>query len=442
MRRVSGGLTVPFVTYLPITGHRGTLRYYSSSSRSSNDNNNNNNDNSNTAVGKTGKEKAGRYDEKPTPESAPHIPTRQRGKQHESDAQLINITEVSTRAGVRWLDVSGRTHAWAENSFLREGEFVEYAMKALRNWQLPPDMIAKVAQGERPMPFVHVEETWASLTLRCAQQNPRWLSSLLHEKVKDFRVTGDERARREKGLEMRDDEDEVLRDVDEARVRSGRNRALAGRNERRWVAAHATITELTDRLHIFLLKEDCPPTEMAGEKEDEEKGHRRNVHWRVVTVHRYRVPFLEDMLRNWATSKLRGETWVGVVRRIVHGTTMSVQSVNYKYAERLDEVEAILFRSETKMHELSKVLAQVHIVHRRTKIHANLLRETQRCYPKLLTSLKIPIEIQDQREILLISNALSLAEELHDQTRSLLALQFSVAAYMLEDHLRMLTIFT
>ncbi|KAH9577262.1 Mg2+ transporter protein [Trypanosoma melophagium] len=416
-----------------------------------------------------------------------------------SDVQLITTTEVSTSTGVRWLDIAGRTHAWTDDLFHREGDFVAYAMEALRNWELPPDMIQTVSHNQRPLPFVHVEDTWACLTLRCERQKSLWLSSILNAKVKDFRRSVHTRRRRSNVLDMRDDEDDendysstrnnkknknnnndddddddiFLNDKDEARVRSGRRHALRGESNNinmnnnigdctkgSFSSRHATMVELTDRFHIFLLKESHPSNEVKDglgatqasvwrskeyiveEENKKDSEDQLSVRWRVVTVHRYRVPFIEDMLTFWATSSLREETWVGIVRQLVHGTTRSVQNIDYRYAERLDELEVILFAPATKMSQLCKVLTQVHVIHRRANIHANLLRETQRCYMKLFKSLNVPINIQEQREILYLTNALSLAEELHDQSRSLLALQFSVAAYMLEDHLRILTIFT
>ncbi|ESL10036.1 hypothetical protein TRSC58_02236 [Trypanosoma rangeli SC58] len=379
-------------------------------------------------------------------------------------AQFITTTEVSTRSGVRWLDVAGRTQLWAEDSFLGEGEFVAHAMEALREGNLPPDMIAKVSHNVRALPFVYIEENWTCLTLRYGRQNPHWFSTIFYDEVKDFRETvsnGTWRAKYSKLQENGEDEDDTLKfgNGDEGSVRRGRGKALTGMSAQHGMPFQVNMVELTDRLHIFLLKENLTLTEggdkvstpylnlRQAEKISQKDGGGAKLdlipeQWRIVTVHRYRMPFLEALLTHWATSGLHGGPWIGIVRRLVHGATLSIQGLDYKYAERIDELEMFLFESSTKMSGISTILAQLHIISRRSKIHANFLRETQRSYTKLLSALNLPIELEDQREILYLSNALSLADELHDQSRSLLTLQFSVAAYMLEDHLRILTLFT
>ncbi|RNF11206.1 metal ion transporter, MIT family [Trypanosoma rangeli] len=388
------------------------------------------------------------------------------GKKVLSDthAQFITTTEVSTSTGVRWLDVAGRSQLWVNDSFLGEGEFVAHAMEALRGENLPPDMIPKVSHKARALPFVYIEDNWACLTLRYARQNPRWFSTFFHDEVKNFRETvsnGTRRAKYSKLQENGEDEDDTLKigDEDEASMRCGREKALTGRSPQHGMSSQVNMIELTDRLHIFLLKENLTLIEggdkvstpylsvRQAEKISQKDGGGTKLdlisgQWRIVTVHRYRMPFLEAFLVNWATSGLHRGPWIGIVRRLVHGATLSIQGLDYKYAERIDEFEMFLFESSMKMNGISTILAQLHIINRRSKIHANFLRETQRSYTKLLSALNLPIELEDQREILYLSHALSLADELHDQSRSLLTLQFSVAAYMLEDHLRILTLFT
>ncbi|EAN81926.1 hypothetical protein C3747_130g7 [Trypanosoma cruzi] len=380
-------------------------------------------------------------------------------------SSLITFTEVSTGKGVRWLDVAGRTHSWAHDSFVEEGEFVAHAMVALRRGELPPDMILKVSHNVRPLPFVYVEESWACLTLRCARQNPFWFSMILPEKVKEFSAPALDDIRRSKYSKLQEsgeDEDDTLdfSDADDDQVRRYQGKTLGKKkNVRRRMSSQVTITESTDRLHIFLLKEsqksneksDKPNRFHLGPQEAEKLPHKGGGDTKlnpcaeqcwIVTVHRHRLPFLEELLNQWVRSRRHGDTWIGLLRRIVRGATMSVQTLDHKDAERLDELETVLFGSATKLNELSKILTQLHIINRRSKIHANLLRETQRCYMKLLTALSLPVQIEDQRELVYLSTVSSLADELHDQSRSLLALQFSVAVYVLEDHLRILTLFT
>ncbi|EAN99981.1 hypothetical protein Tc00.1047053506559.205 [Trypanosoma cruzi] len=380
-------------------------------------------------------------------------------------SSLITFTEVSTGTGVRWLDVAGRTHSWAHDSFVEEGEFVAHAMDALRRGELPPDMILKVSHNVRPLPFVYVEESWACLTLRCARQNPFWFSMILPEKVKDFSAPALDDIRRSKYSKLQEsgeDEDDTLdfSDADDDQVRRYQGKALGKmKNVRRRMSSQVTITESTDRLHIFLLKESQTSNEKSDKpnrfhlgpqqagKVSQKGGGDSKLNpcaeqcW-IVTVHRHRLPFLEELLNQWVRSRRHGDTWIDLLRRIVRGATMSVQTLDHKDAERLDELETVLFGSATKLNELSKILTQLHIINRRLKIHANLLRETQRCYMKLLTVLSLPVQIEDQRELVYLSTVSSLADELHDQSRFLLALQFSVAVYVLEDHFRILTLFT
>ncbi|EKF39339.1 hypothetical protein MOQ_000434 [Trypanosoma cruzi marinkellei] len=386
-------------------------------------------------------------------------------------SSLMTFTEVSTGTGVRWLDVAGRTHSWAHNSFVEEGEFVAHAMDALRCGKLPPDMILKVSHNVRPLPFVYVEERWACLTLRCARQNPFWFSMILPEKVKDFSAPASDDIRRSKYSNLQEsteDEDDTLdfSDTDDDQVRRYQGKASNNNNKKkkkkkiqRRMSSQVTITESTDRLHIFLLKEsqslnegsDKPTRFYLNPQQAEKASHKGGGDskmspcaeqcW-IVTVHRHRLPFLEELLNQWVRSRRHGDTWIGLLRRILRGATMSVQTLDHKDAERLDELETVLFGSTTKLNELSEILTQVHIINRRSKIHANLIRETQRCYMKLLTALNLPVQLEDQRELLYLSTVSSLADELHDQSRSLLALQFSVAVYVLENHLRILTLFT
>ncbi|RNF20507.1 metal ion transporter, MIT family [Trypanosoma conorhini] len=407
-------------------------------------------------------------DNSPSAKSTPGVGQPNAGEDKKmpsgTPSQFIATTEVSTRTGVRWLDVAGRSHLWADDSFSGEGEFLAHAMEALRGGKLPPDMMPKVCHNTRALPFVHIEKKWASLTLRYARQHPRWFSMLLHDNVKDFCATessGTQRAKYSKLQEIGEDEEETphFSDEDGAKVRCGQINSLEGESAQSGMSSQVNMVELTYRLHIFLFKECRAPTEYGGKASTpylnlqqaetvfqvgggDTKLNPLAGQWRIVTVHRYRMPFLEQLLSQWATSGLRGGTWIGIVQRLVHGATLSIQSLDYKYAERIDEVEMFLFDSSANMNDLTTILAQLHVINRRSKIHANFLRETQRSYTKLLSALNVPVELEDQREILYLSNALSLADELHNQSRSLLVLQFYAAAYMLEDHLRILTLFT
>lgn len=86
----------------------------------------------------------------------------------ENISEYIDVTELTTRADVRWTDVCARPKL-LRHSFLKrqtEAQFTVAVIKKLQQLeQLPPGVYESITEGQ-PLPGIQVDENWVSMVLR------------------------------------------------------------------------------------------------------------------------------------------------------------------------------------------------------------------------------------------------------------------------------------
>ncbi|EPY33974.1 hypothetical protein AGDE_08118 [Angomonas deanei] len=224
--------------------------------------------------------------------------------------KYINISEVTTPSGVRWIDVKAKPEFLKEKvlSSLSEGHFASTVMRAVGRGGIPESLGAEVI-SESPLPFTFVDKNYICLLLRTPknlttepkalnanlEQYANVLYKQLHEKkgdktdwlneykrlsgVEDSNGTADGEAEGRPEDYYYDEETNTFclkRPLQEKGFLSALKRGASFASRRRPKVAPKPMTtpslsDMTDRLTVFIIKELIRDEDATRPPTDEEK---------------------------------------------------------------------------------------------------------------------------------------------------------------------------
>ncbi len=164
---------------------------------------------------------------------------------------------------------------------------------------------------------------------------------------------------------------------------------------------------------------------------------------KIITVHRERIHHLQQMQHEWHSHYRAKGDIESILFRLVRNCANSFLVAEQRHVEAIDELERRIFSHTTgNSLQYSSDMKELYAIKRQAATYLRVLRVLLKAYEKLLFSCEIHNAQFTQALQHAITSSAVMCESLHEQSVSLLSLQFAAAASDLEHMVKVLTIFS
>ena len=161
---------------------------------------------------------------------------------------------------------------------------------------------------------------------------------------------------------------------------------------------------------------------------------------KIITVHRERILHIHHMQSQWNTLHRSKGDLESILFRMVRNCANSFLIAEQRHIEAIDDLERRIFGKTAQRY--SSDMKELYSIKRQAASYLRVLRVLLKAYDKLIASCEIEAPQHTKALQHTVTSSVVMCESLHEQSVSLLSLQFSAAASELEHMVQVLTVFS